>query len=413
MPSLLGRVTRNLSWLFLGQVLSRALLVVLVAVVARGMGAASVGVLTVALGVVMVAVPLFALGQVEVLIRETAQAPQRARGLLAAARRDQYRFIRWLFPPLLLAVLLLPDPALRWTLLALAPYALLRVEGVTRSALFTGLDRMEVATQARSIELAVAVALVAVCTFAGAPLPSIGLGLSAGGAAGVAWFVVRQRHLPRDEEEAVLPSLLRQSLPFFGQGVALQLLLRTDTFLLAAFGVSKEEIGYYGVAAAVVWGLLAVPQLLAIALYPTFSRQALGDREPLAAALLAAGLGLAIGLAGALGVWLLRRPLVDLLFGAGFAAALPLLGRLLWALPAAGASMVVGVVTAAWRRQHLGLVVLAATLALSVVLNLLWVPTRGALGAAAAAVVAHGIGAVGNLVIASWPLAASRRVAAP
>lgn len=414
MQAPLRRLGKNLSWLTLGNLASRGAILLLLILAARGWGVAAVGVLTVALAAALVAVPLFAAGQVEVLIRETARQPERALPLLAAARRDQRRLLHWGLPAALVASLLVPDAPLRWTLLALVPYVLLRVEAMTGTALFAGLDRMEIDTAVRTIELVTALALTAAAIGLGLPVWSTGLALAAGAGLSLLWLRRRLQRLPGGGESASAPpSLLPQSLPFLGQGVVLALLLRADTLLMDGFGVPREEIGHYGVAAAVVWGLLAAAQLLALSLYPTFSRHAAAGRQPPRAAAAAAAAGLGLGTAGAVAVWLLAEPLVAVVFGAAFLPSLPLLQRLAWALPAASASMVMGVVVAAWRRQHRGFLLLALTLAVSLALNLLWIPHHGALGAATAALAAHGFGALGHLAVAAWPVGAEAAALAP
>ncbi|HEX2254586.1 MAG TPA: hypothetical protein VHQ65_15055, partial [Thermoanaerobaculia bacterium] len=97
---------------------------------------------------------------------------------------------------------------------------------------------------------------------------------------------------------------------------------------------------------------------------------------------------------------LASRPLVHLVFGAGLGAAAELLTVVAWALPGAVASMLLGIVIAAWRAQRRSLAWLAATLVLALTLELAWIPGAGAAGAARAVVLAHGFGAAGNLVIA-------------
>lgn len=403
MPPFLSRIAKNASWLLAGEVVIRGSLLLIFVIVARTMGAAGVGVFSVAISAVMVAVPLLALGQLEVLVRETARGPDRARALLAAARRGQLRLLAFALPAAAVAVLLLPDPSLRATFLCFLPFVVFRVAAATRGAVFRGLDRMDVEVRARAVEFGVSLVLVLAAALAGGPVWTAALALSAGAAAGLAWLRWSQRHLPLAPPDAPPPSVIRQGLPFVALTGAYQLLLRSDMFLLAAFGLSQDQLGLYGAAAALVWGLLAAPQLAAIALYPSFSRLAASGRKPLASALAAGAVGLALGGAAALGLSWLHDPLIQLLFGRKFLAAAPMLDLLAWALPAAGASMALGVVVASWHRQNSGLVLLTVMLAASVALNLVAIPRAGALGAAGVAVIVHSAGGLGNLLLAAWP----------
>lgn len=402
MNSIILPIARNLSWLTVGEIAVRGAFLLFVLVLARGLGAAAVGVFTVAAGVALVAVTLFTCGQAEVLMRSVAREPERARSLLAGARRGQ----RWALvvgvPVALAGLLLVGDRSLAWTLLSLGPYILLRVEVFTRGAVFKGLDRMEVEVGARVLELAVALTLLITAVAAEAPVWAAGIALSIGAAASLGWMLRHDLELPRAERSVPPESAaaqLARGLPFLGLAVGLQLLLRSDTFLAAGFEISAEAIGRYGAAAGLTWGSLAIPQFLAISLYPTFSRSATDRRSPGPSTLAAAAIGLAVGTVGAVGLSGLAGPLLGILFGAEFRSGAPLLGRLAWALPGASASMVMGVVLAAWHRQSLALAWLTGIVALSVTLNLFLIPREGLHGAATTAVVAHSLGAAGNLVL--------------
>ena len=59
-----------------------------------------------------------------------------------------------------------------------------------------------------------------------------------------------------------------------------------------------------------------------------------------------------------------------------------------------------GLILAAWHRQHLALIAVGAVLALSVGLNLMWIPSMGAMGSATAAVVSHAAGVLILVVVA-------------
>jgi O-antigen/teichoic acid export membrane protein len=169
---------------------------------------------------------------------------------------------------------------------------------------------------------------------------------------------------------------------------------------MALLGLSQEQIGRYGAATTVTWGLLALPQVIALAVYPELSRRASTRASSLAPALAAGAAGLGLGAALAVLLVTLRAPLVRLVFGSRFAASADLLEILGWALPGACASMILGVVVAAWHAQRWAFVWLAVTVLLAATLDLLWIPRFGAVGAARGALVAHSVGAVGYVALA-------------
>jgi O-antigen/teichoic acid export membrane protein len=401
-----GRIARNLSWLVVGDAVVKGGLLAAFALIAHGLGPEGLGLFTVAIGVVLVTVPLFALGQVEVLVREVAARPASARALVASAWRTRRRMLAVAVPLAVAIILTLRDAELRWALLAFLPYTVFRVETFTRSAVFKGLDRMEVEVEARSIELAVALVGTGAVAVAHLPAWTLGLVFSAGALSGLARILRRHRELPgppaaKPPDARASTALLRHhGWQFLAMSVLFQLLLRSDTLLMEALGLAREEIGRYGAASMTTWAVLAMPQLGALALYPTLSRMAVQRRETRTAATVALLVGTSFGAVAAALLVLFRRPLVDLAFGRDFVPTADLLSTLAWALPGASASMLLGPFLAAWHAQARWLAWLVPTYALSVALALSWIPEHGASGAAWAAVVAHSFGALGNAALA-------------
>lgn len=401
--SLVTRIVKNLTWLTVGEVSVRGAFLVVLAIVARGMGPSELGVFTVSLNGALVAIPFLLLGQAEVLIRAVASRPSRAGALLGSSLRLQHRLLRWAVPGACLTLLVGFDTPLRWAGLALVPYVWFRVETATRAAVFKGLDRMEVEVHARFREAATAVAGTLFSVAVGLASWAAGLALSLGAALGLHHLTRTSRELGHDDNPGAGPSSFRAGLPFVSMALALQLALRGDVLLMGALGLPAGQIGHYGIASGLTWGLLAAPQLVAIALYPTFSRRALGGRTPAADAWKAAGLGAALGTSLAVVVWWLRAPLIRLLFGADYLPATEVLAVLLIAFPGASISMVVGTVVAAWHRQWRGLGIWGCGLAALLTLDLVWIPEKGLVGAAAVAAGVHTFLAVGNLAVATWP----------
>jgi O-antigen/teichoic acid export membrane protein len=335
------------------------------------------GTFTVAYSAALIAVLIGALGQQEVLIREVARSPGAACGLLGESRLVQIRSARWLLPVAAVGALLVPEGSLRFTLLAFLPYAILRTATVTYGAAFKGFDRMDVETRARGLETAVAVTLIGVIAVLRWPVWTTGAAFSIGAGLGLIWIRRREGELGSGGSVLGPSALLSEGLPFMALAVVSQLIANADRFLLELLGVARAEIGYWGTAGIIVWAMAALPQLISVALYPSFSRRAEAGGSPRRAGLLA-GLGGAVcGLVCAGGLWILGDPLVRIAFGANFAPAVPLLQRLSLALPGAFAMMVMGSVYAAWRRQRRVLWILGGALLASLTLNVMWIPSMG------------------------------------
>jgi O-antigen/teichoic acid export membrane protein len=407
----LGVVARNLSWLVAGEVAVKAGLFVAGVVVARGLGAAAMGAFTVAYGAALVLMLGVAAGQVEVVIREAARTPGAARALAQEAAAWQRRVALIALPVAVGAALLVPTALLRWTLVAFVPYAFLRARLITVGGVFKGLDRMEVEALGRTVEVAVALVLLLVAARVGAAAWSTGVTFSLGAFTGLALVAARLRALAGGGQAPHARAwLAREGAAFLALGLASQLLLRLDTFVLAGLGTAEADIGQYAVASAPVWGLLGIALLLAAAIYPTLSRAADG-RGLRGARVLGLGLGgaaLGAALGGAL--FALREPLVRLVFGPSYGVAVPLLGVLAWALPGAFGATLLGVAVAACGRQAWALAWQVAALLLAGAAYLVVIPRHGLPGCALVTVAVHGASLVAMLAIA---VAAARLPAVP
>ncbi len=402
MSETVRRVARNAVWLAVGEGAVKGALFLAAIIVARSAGPEGMGVFSIAFAAAILAVMVLAAGQQEVVIREVAAAPERAGTLLDAARTVQDRLGRWVLPALVVGALLVHERDLRLALLAFVPYALLRTLLVTHGSAFKGLDRMDMEVRARGLEVLVVLPGLAAVGWAGLPVWTTGVVFSVGAGTALIWLSTRSRDLNRStakagpEQHTPAPPVWRyfrhEGLPFLALAVASQLLARADTFLLAAFEVSHQEIGYFGAAGAPIWGIVALPTLLAVAFYPTLSRWAAEGRSPLQAVAVAVLLGGALGSGLAVAINAVREPLVLLAFGSDFEPTAVLLSRLVWVLPTKFVMTFLGLILAAWHRQHLALIAVGAVLVLSIGLNLIWIPTMGAFGSVNAAVVAHAAG---------------------
>jgi len=409
-----ARLARNVAWLGLGEILLKGALFGAGVVVARGLGPAAMGAFTVAYGAAMLLTLVLAAGQPEVLIRETARAPKTASPLYAISRAWRRRLAIVVLPVAAVGAMLVPDLTLRWVLVAFIPYAWFRSSLISVGASFKGLDRMEVEVGGRAVELGVALLLLIAVARLGAHVWTTGVVFSVGAAAGLAVVLRQLRRLPRDAATPVTRAFLaREGMVFLFLGLSLQASLRTDTFMLAGFGVPKEEIGRYGVAGALVWGLLGVAQLLAVAMYPTVSKAVAGGglHYRRVAGIALGGALVGVGLATML--TLFRSPLVRLVFGPQYEVSARLVRVLAWALPGACVAMMLGVVVAACGRQLWSLMNQCAVLATSAVGNLVAIPRWGTAGSAAVAVAAWGVALVGSTAVVALALRRPKRTEVP
>ncbi len=221
-------------------------------------------------------------------------------------------------------------------------------------------------------------------------------------------------------DRALWGELFRKGLPFAYAGFVITLIFQVDAVLLEAMR-GPREVGYYRAPTQILEGLTLVPRILGFALIPTMA--ALHQTAPAAvAALYRRGCKylLLVGLPIAAFGLLASDRFIPMLFGASFEPSIALAQVLLPAATFMFLSNFAETTLACVNRWRA--IVIASTLALllNVVLNLLWIPTLGAMGSARATLVTEALyfvmtaGAmfrgghrVGWLVIGIRPLAAA------
>jgi len=194
------------------------------------------------------------------------------------------------------------------------------------------------------------------------------------------------RLVPR-RETAVWGELLRKGLPFAYAGLMITLFFQVDAVLLEKMRGSRE-VGWYSAPVRVLEGLTLVPRILGYALIPTMA--ALHATAPARVTelygrgskyLIVAALPI-----GAFGL-LASDGFIPFLFGGDYH---PSVAAAHWLLPAAGFMFLsnFGETTLACVGRWSTIVgVSTAALVVNVVLNLLWIPEAGYLGAARATLV--------------------------
>jgi len=179
--------------------------------------------------------------------------------------------------------------------------------------------------------------------------------------------------------------LLRETLPFGLGSLCLIALYKEDTVMLNWLR-GDAETGIYSAGFRLMEGTLLVPQAVALAAYPTFSRlfheghpvRPLGEK--LQRWLLILCLPLTIG-------GILLAPNILGFFRAEYVDSTLVLQLVLLGLPALYLNYLIGTVLRSVDRQVLNLKSAAVALATNFMLNLLLIPAYGAQGAAVATVI--------------------------
>jgi O-antigen/teichoic acid export membrane protein len=200
----------------------------------------------------------------------------------------------------------------------------------------------------------------------------------------MAWVHRRFVRLAPRREPEVWSELLRKGLPFAYAGLMITLFFQVDAVLLEKMRGSRE-VGWYSAPVRVLEGLTLIPRILGYALIPTMAAlyqtapervtelYTRGSKYLLVAALPIGAFGL-----------LASDPFIPFLFGRDYEASV---AAARWLIPSAGFMFLsnFGETTLACVGRWSTIVgVSTAALIINVILNLLWIPDAGYLGAARA-----------------------------
>lgn len=186
------------------------------------------------------------------------------------------------------------------------------------------------------------------------------------------------------------PALFRRSLAFGVKAYVAQiffyLVLRVDQVLVAHYA-GYRQLGLYALAATVAQLLWLLTDPLAGAMIPHVVRARTGDDRRLSFSM--ARLSLSILMIAAIGGWFLAPLVVPVVYGAGFAGAVPALRLLLPGVVALGATKSLGSVLVKEGRMLITSVLGLCALGLNIALNIVLLPRIGIRGASIASSVCY------------------------
>ncbi|MFH1033864.1 MAG: oligosaccharide flippase family protein [Pseudomonadota bacterium] len=382
----LARAGRNTLFKTLGEVLARLSFLALFLAAARLLGAEEYGRYTYAASLTGLALVGMDLGLNTLLVRQVARQPAEL-GPFAGT----LLLLKSLLALVVLAALALGLGLAGKPLALVLAVALCQVCWGLAELGFAGLTACEAMDREAWVKMAARLAALLAAgglLWAGVGLWGLVTGLLLGNLLGMlaALLTLRRRAVFSLRLEAgFLRHLWADALPLALSGVFIVFYSRLDVVLLELMGRSYAEIGWYAAAARVVDGLGLLPGLVAAAWLPVLA--SLAGREPVALARLyhqGLRLLLLLGLPAALGLFMVREPLTELVFGSAYA---PTARVFCWLAPNLALIFVNYLqltVLTALGRQRLGALATAGALVVNVVLNLCWIPGHGIMGAAAA-----------------------------
>jgi O-antigen/teichoic acid export membrane protein len=182
------------------------------------------------------------------------------------------------------------------------------------------------------------------------------------------------------------PPLFLAALPFGISGISYVFMQRFDTVLMS-FALTDAAVGWYNVPWTLINMVLLIAQSIAIAMYPSMVRSYTEDPESLPQVvwesikyLLIVCLPIAVG-----GTVLADRIIITL-YEETFVNSIPVLQIILWALPGLFLLELLGRVASTLHLERPAARINVINAVITVLLNLILVPTLGILGAALAMV---------------------------
>jgi glycosyltransferase involved in cell wall biosynthesis/O-antigen/teichoic acid export membrane protein len=197
------------------------------------------------------------------------------------------------------------------------------------------------------------------------------------------------------------PALIRQSIAFGVKAYIAQiffyLVLRADQLLVAHYA-GYRQLGLYALATTIAELLWLLTDPLASALMPHIVRARTGDDRRLSFS--TARISLLILAVAAAGVWFFAPLVIPVVYGAGFAGAVPALRLLLPGVVALGAAKSLGSVRVKEGRMVITSVLGLGAFGLNIALNLVLLPWIGIRGASIASSACYVALALSYVVIA-------------
>jgi O-antigen/teichoic acid export membrane protein len=180
------------------------------------------------------------------------------------------------------------------------------------------------------------------------------------------------------------PRLFLDALPFGVSSISYVFMQRFDTVLMS-FVLTDAAVGWYNVPWTLINMILLIAQSIAIAMYPSMVRSHTEDPESLPQVVCQSiKYLLIVCLPIAVGGTVLADRIVITLYGESFANSIPVLQVILWALPSLFLLELLGRVASTLHLERPAARVNVINAIITVMLNVILVPTVGILGAALA-----------------------------
>ncbi len=375
-----------------GEALARLCSIATLLILARKFGVVFVGVYALAQGMVQYSYPFIDFGLRHVGARLIARCPEAGREIVRQVQRRRLMMAALLTPMLLLYAMSVKLPAGSKAFLFAFAIAGSMYAGSLDWAAW-GKEHLRLASFGRaSVPASILVALLL-----GFNSNYILWWLVAGNVFGnlvqAAIFEIWWRRNRPGEGYDIPLELIRESLAWrhtsvMGMAWFCNLAFNSIDMLMLGLMSNPRQVGLYSASYRILSQVLFTYYLMTNVLYPQLARQGqLQRRRMLRPTILFSLAGLGVGVAGF--VTLVRRPLVNILFGHEFLPATLLLMLLAWAIPLDFLTSYLTNAYIAWGMERKILICTLIAAGSNVVLNLFSIPAHGATAAAVNTLVSY------------------------
>lgn len=393
------RVTTNTAWLFGDRILRLVLTVIVSAWVARYLGTEVYGQLNIAQAYVVLALPLLKLGMDTLLVREIVHNIDARHTLLGTALAMRLLVsLAALLPVALIVRAAHPESPI----IAVITLILMLASLVQSFEIIDFWFQSQVASKntviARDLTFLLTSALRVVAILMNAPLIVFGVLLALDTVTYMlALMLVYQRSGERLRawrvDWTLARDLLKKTSPLLVSGIAIAIYQRIDQLMLAQLlggAAGESAVGVYASAVRIAEAWYFVPMSIIASVFPVVL-QSKAQSETLYRARVQRlfNLVVLISYAVAIPVTLLSGVIIDVLYGADFAAAGPILAVLVWSGVWGSLGSARTPVLHAENRLRLSMTSTIAGAVVNIALNVLLIPPLQGLGAAIATLAAQ------------------------
>jgi O-antigen/teichoic acid export membrane protein len=215
------------------------------------------------------------------------------------------------------------------------------------------------------------------------------------------FYVIRKSyHITWKYHEGIMKSMVRLGVVFALSIFVMQLNYRVDILLLKKYS-TLEQVGLYSLAVQIAEQLWHIPNAIETIV---LTRSAHAEDEKAVHKTVASILrvSLLFGLSGCLVMILLAPPLLPLIFGAGFRGSVPMIQGIIPGIMFMVIFRILNSRLAGMGKPQVAIYSFIPPLFINLLLNILWIPRYGGMGAVWASNVSYGAGCIIFLLAYSW-----------